>query len=213
MSTFQNWIMSKVTNRTLPRSFLQGLKELEDAYLEQDDPIRQSGFSGGAVRWRSERGPILDAVESDGDLLDIGCANGYLLECLMNWGCECGLKLIPHGLDQGSRLIELARRRLPEHSDNFHVGNSWDWTPRRRYRYVYMLYDCLPLDYLAEGVQRLMDRIVAPQGRLIIGAYGSKSDSEPPFDIGAFLASSGFEVVGRAEGGAQPITKFAWVDA
>ena len=202
-----------MTDRTLPDDFLRELKALEAAYLTYDDPIRQSGFSGGAERWRAERSPILDAVDSDGDLLDIGCANGYLLKCLMKWGAERGLRLTPHGLDQGSRLIELAKKRLTEYAGNFYVGNAWNWQPQRKYRYVYMLYDCLPTDYLAEGVHRLMERAVAPQGRLIIGAYGSKSDSIPPFDIGKFLESAGFGIAGRAEGGVEPITKFAWLDA
>ena len=197
----------------MPQSFLQELKSLEAAYLKEDDPIRQSGFSGGAVRWRAERSPILEAISTDGDLLDIGCANGYLLKCLMKWGSERGLRLTPHGIDQGGRLIELAKGRLPEYADNFHVGNAWDWRPRREYQYVYMLYDCLPLDYLAEGVGRLIEHVAAPQGRLIIGAYGSKSDTIPPFDIGDFLQEAGFTVSGRAEGGIEPITKFAWIDA
>ena len=199
--------------RILPRSFLRHIEGLESAYLKHDDPIRQSGFSGGAVRWRDERGPILDAIDTDGDILDIGCANGYLLKCLVKWGGERGLTLTPHGLDLGGRLIELAKGRLPKHACNFHVGNAWDWEPDRKYRYVYMLYDCLPLDYLSEGVSRLLSRVVAPEGRLIIGAYGSKSDSIPPFDIGGFLESAGFVVAGMAEGGVEPITKFAWLDA
>ena len=121
--------------------------------------------------------------------------------------------MTPHGLDQGSRLIELAKVRLPEYADNFHVGNAWDWRPQRKYSYVYMLYDCLPLSYLAEGVSRLLERMVAPNGRLVVGAYGSKSDSIPPFDIGEFLESEGFTVSGNAAGGVGPITKFAWLDA
>lgn len=201
------------TSRNLPQSFLQGLEALEAAYLKEHDPIRQSGFSGGAARWRAERSPILDAIESDGDLLDVGCANGYLLKCLMEWGKERDIGIVPHGLDQGGRLIELAKARLPKFADNFHVGNVWDWQPKRRYRYVYMLYDCLPIDYLAECAHRLLEQIGAPQGRLIIGAYGSKSDSIPPFDIGGFLESAGFDVAGKAEGGIEPITKFAWIDA
>ena len=125
-------------------------------------------------------------------------------------GGERGLKLIPHGLDQGSKLIQLAKRRLPEYADNFNV---WDWQSPRKYRYVYMLYDCLPLDYLSEGVGRLVEQVVARQGRLIVGAYGSKSDTVPPLDIAAYLESAGFVVVGRADGGIPPITKFASIDA
>ena len=205
--------MNRFETRTLARAFLQDLRALESAYLKEDDPIRQSGFRGGADRWWGERGPILNAVETDGDLLDIGCANGYLLECLLNWGGERGLKLIPHGLDQGSKLIQLAKRRLPEYADNFHVSNVWDWQSPRKYRYVYMLYDCLPLDYLSEGIGRLVEQVVAPQGRLIVGAYGSRSDAVPPLDIADYLESAGFVVVGRADGGVPPITKFAWIDA
>src|ERR671937_40228 len=66
----------------LPPSFLQHLAHLEAAYLRETDPIRQSGFSGGAERWRAERSPILLAIPESGTVLDVGCANGYLLECL-----------------------------------------------------------------------------------------------------------------------------------
>ncbi len=200
-------------SRALPQIFLQDLRALEASYLKEDDPIRQSGFSGGAERWRAERGPILDAITTDGDLLDVGCANGYLLECLVKWGSERGLNLVPHGLDYGHRLIELAKRRLPEYADNFHVGNAWDWRPQRKYQYVYMLYDCVPLDYLSECVGRLLEWVVEPGGRLVIGAYGSKSDSVLPFDIASYLELSGYVTVGRAQGGVPPITKFAWMDA
>ena len=71
--------MNRFETRTLPLIFLQDLWALEAAYLKEDDPIRQSGFRGGADRWRAEWGPILNAIETNEDLLDIGCANGYLL--------------------------------------------------------------------------------------------------------------------------------------
>jgi 2-polyprenyl-3-methyl-5-hydroxy-6-metoxy-1,4-benzoquinol methylase len=68
--------------------------------------MRQSGFSGGAERWRAERESILDPIHSDGEILDIGCANGYLLECLVTWAKDRGINLTPHGLDHGARLID-----------------------------------------------------------------------------------------------------------
>jgi hypothetical protein len=67
----------------LPEAFLRDLKALELAYLKSDDPIEQSSFGGGKERWRAEREPILEAIAASGDLLDVGCANGYLLECLV----------------------------------------------------------------------------------------------------------------------------------
>ncbi len=196
----------------LPESYLEIIKALEVSYLENDDPILQSGFGGGPERWRAEREPILNAIESDGDLLDIGCANGYLLECLMEWGAERGIELIPHGLDVGSRLVDLARNRLPEFADNFHVGNAWDWEPPRQYRFVYSLYDNVPTDYLDRYVAHVIDRMVELGGRLILGAYGSRSQGKPPFDLVAWLESSGYDLSGCAEGGEPPVARFAWID-
>lgn len=81
----------------LPQDFLAQVASLEPTYLLHDDPIRQSGFGGGAERWRAERGSILEAVTGDGDFLDIGCANGHLAECLVVWASERGIQFTPHG--------------------------------------------------------------------------------------------------------------------
>jgi SAM-dependent methyltransferase len=197
----------------LPEWYIERILGLEDSYLEHEDPIRQSGFGGGAERWRAERGPILDAIDSDGDILDVGCANGYLLECLVKWGQARGLELIPHGVDIGARLIALARERLPQFAANFHVGNAWEWNPPKRYRHVYALHDCVPRTHLRDFVERLLMRVVAPGGRLILGAYGSRSQGEDPFDVVAFLKSLGYYLAGSAEGGHPPLTLFAWIDA
>jgi SAM-dependent methyltransferase len=201
-----------ITNRKLPSSFLESLRELERSYLSHSDPILQSGFSGGERRWREEREPILRAVDSDGDFLDVGCANGFLLECLTEWANERGICLTPFGIDAGAGLIELARRRFPDLRDNFYVVNAWDWQPPRRFRYVYTLYDCVPVEFLEEYVHRLSERYVEASGRLIIGAYGSRSRNVPPFDIEDFLRSSGFSLQGSAFGGSPPVASFAWIE-
>jgi SAM-dependent methyltransferase len=202
-----------ITNRRLPSEFLQAIRSLDGFYLKEADPILQSGFHGGALRWRQERGPILDAIDGDGDILDVGCANGYLLECLITWAKEKGLTLTPFGLDIGPQLIDLAKRRMPHFADHFWVGNAWDWPAPRKFPYVYALYDCVPVDYLAEYAERLLQRAVAPGGRLILGAYGSRSQNLLPFDIAGFLRTSGLSVAGTASGGEPPLTAFAWIDA
>jgi hypothetical protein len=196
----------------LPSTFLAEVASLEDAYLSHDDPIRQSGFGGGAERWRVERGPILKAVTGDGDLLDIGCANGYLAECLVGWAGERGTRPTPHGIDLGMRSIAEAQRCLPQFAANFHVANDWDWRPGRRFRYVYSLSDCVPPEMLGEYAGRLLDRLVEPDGRLIVGSYGSRSRATPAPPIAAMLASYGYAVAGQTTGGQPPVTAFAWID-
>ena len=201
-----------ITDRKLPPHFLESLEELERSYLSQSDPIFQSGFSGGEQRWREGREPILRAVDGDGDFLDVGCANGFLLECLMKWALERGVHLTPFGVDAGAGLIELAGKRFPDLRGNFHVANAWDWQPPRRFQYVYTLYDCVPVDFLEEYVQRLSARYVDDGGRLIIGAYGSRSKNVPPFDIEGFLKSMGITIEGKTTGGIPPVSSFVWIE-
>jgi SAM-dependent methyltransferase len=199
--------------RKLPASFLERLTQLETLYLLKGDPILRSGFGGGPERWRREREPILDAIEADGSLLDVGCANGYLAECLVEWGRERGVQLIPHGLDAGRYLINDAQARMPAWRANFHVGNAWDWHPPRKYSYVYALWDCVPPYFLGACLKRLHREFVAPGGRLIIGSYGSRSRSEKPWDMKSFLNSIGLKVAGRSAGGEPRITSFFWINA
>ncbi len=201
-----------MSDRVLPDELLRTLVELERSYLESGDPIRASGFGGGPERWRREREPILEAIEEDGDFLDLGCANGYLLECLLNWAAEKGITLTPHGLDIGAGLAKLARVRLPAHTANIHVGNAWDWEPERRYRYVYSLCDIVPEDFLLEYVGRLERNVVEAGGRLILGSYGSRSRGHEPMDVRGLLESTGRSPAGWSTGGEPAITAFAWLD-
>ena len=201
-----------MNEKMLPAEFVETLDALERSYLLETDPIRGSGFGGGRERWRTEREPLLDGVRCDGSILDVGCANGHLLSCLVKWGADRGLRLVPHGVDRSAALVERARERLPGFIANLHVGDSWTWSPPRQYEYVYALYDCVPLDYLAEYVVRLLDRFVAEGGRLIVGAYGSRSKGLDPYDVAGFLESQGHVVLGRSSGGSPVVTEFAWVD-
>ena len=168
----------------LPPEFLAQVRDLEAAYCQSDDPIVQSGFAGGATRWRAERGPILDAIPVAGDLLDVGCANGYLLECLVNWSAKRGKRLTPHGVDLGPRLIALAKQRLPRFADNLHIGNAWESVPPKKYRFVYSIWDCVPESKFDAYCHRLLSQFVAPGGRLILGMYGSRSRNIPPIALG-----------------------------
>ncbi|MFZ1947002.1 MAG: class I SAM-dependent methyltransferase [bacterium] len=195
----------------LPAGFLDRLRELEASYLGETDAVRQSGFGGGHRRWRAERELILDAVIGGGDFLDVGCANGYLLECLVKWGQERDIRLTPYGLDCGARLIALAKARLPQYASHFWVGNSWDWIPPRTFSYVYSLYDCVPEELLSAYIGRLVRRYVAGGGTLVLGAYGSLGKQEAARDVTADIAAAGFVVAGCSSRGELPTSRVAWI--
>jgi SAM-dependent methyltransferase len=197
----------------LPLQFVQHLAALERAYLSETDPIRQSGFAGGGERWYAERSPILEAITGSGEILDVGCANGYLLECLVQWGRARGISLSPSGLDCSAGLIELARRRQPQHAEAFYVGNAWRWIPPRRFAHVYSLWDCVPPEYFGSYVHHLLQAVVAPGGILIIGAYGSRSRAQRPAPVDCLLADLGLTVLGSASAGLPEAARFAWVRA
>jgi hypothetical protein len=197
----------------LPVAFLDRLRALERSYVREIDPVRQSGFGGGPERWRTERELVLDAVADDGDLLDVGCANGYLLECLVQWGHERHISLTPYGVNCGAHLIALAQQRLPQYASHFWVANAWEWRPPRQFRYVYSLYDCVPEERLPAYIRRLVTRYVEPGGTLILGAYGSSSKQEAARDIATDITAAGFCVAGSSSRGTLPVARVAWIRA
>ncbi len=119
---------------------------VEEGYLSQPEPWRQSGFSGPEERWERLRRPIADCVDRSGTFLDIACANGYLLECLLKWIGERGLAIEPYGLDFSEKLVEMAKSRLSEHASNLFVGNALTWEPPKRFDFVRT-----ELGYVPEG--------------------------------------------------------------
>ncbi len=189
--------------------FLENCRHLESAYLESDDPIARSGFSGGRERWVAERSPLIEAIDRDGDFLDVGCANGLLAADVTEWAADRGFTLTPYGIDLGSRLVDLARSRLPEFADNFVTANAWTWQPDRRWTFVYSLLDLSPDELWCDWVNRLLGR-VEPGGRLILGSYGSRSRGIVPVDVTAVMEGCGLPVAGSSAGGDPVTSRFAW---
>jgi hypothetical protein len=74
---------------------------LETAYLAGTYPWQQSSFGlhtpRSAQDWEVLRKPIAECLTTSGTLLDIGCANGYLLECIQAWTQGRNLQIIPIG--------------------------------------------------------------------------------------------------------------------
>jgi SAM-dependent methyltransferase len=183
------------------------------AYVAGDNPRAQSGHSGDAQRWEGARRLLLDAVERSGSFLDIGCANGHLMECLHAWAAEDGIDLEPWGLEISSELAELARRRLPHWRDRIIVGNALDWSPPARFRYVRTNLDSVPAVRRAELVQHLLDVVVARDGRLIVGVFNEELEGL----IEESVSSWGFEIAGRTErphpDTSRLVRRAFWIDA
>jgi SAM-dependent methyltransferase len=167
---------------------------LTAAYLSRDNPRAQSGHSGDEARWEAARRPMLAAVDADGDFLDVGCANGYLMESVHRWAAADGFAIEPYGLDISTGLAELARDRLPQWADRIWVGNALDWPAPRRFDYVRTGLEYVPAGRVVDLVGHLLD--VAVGRKLIIGVMNEAADQ--PWRAQA-LVEAGFAIAGRRE--------------
>ena len=195
--------------RDAPRDeYFRVLREaVADFYLaDPDNPYLQSGRSSGARRWEETRRLFVRALHHGGDLLDVGCANGLLLETLIAWAQEEGLVIRPHGIDLVPELVELARQRFPARHDCFEVANAFYWQPRRQYDFVRTNIEYVPEPDLTTFIRR-QRAAVAPGGRLIVSHY--RNPDEPEQDPGAAIEWAGYRVAGRASA---PGVSVAWTD-
>ena len=142
---------------------------LADAYLAESDPRWQSGFDGDAELWREARAFIVDAVPHSGSFLDVGAANGHLIECLAVWARDRGIDLDLFGLELNPRLAEVARTRLPAVAAHIYTGNVVDWSPSRRFTYVRTGLEYVPTAHASTLVRRILDDFLEPNGRLLVG--------------------------------------------
>lgn len=157
------------------------------AYLAAETPWEQSGKSGTGEDWEWSRSLVADAIDRPGTFLDVGCANGYLLECLPRW---TELPVDPYGLEIAPELAALARTRLPGWAERIFVGNALTWDPPRRFTYVRTGLEYVPPSRRAELVRRLLGF----GDRLLVGVF-NEHESERTTEED--LESWGLAVAGR----------------
>jgi hypothetical protein len=162
----------------------------EAAYLEGDNPRAQSGFGGDEARWEAGRRPITKAIDRAGTFLDVGCASGYLMESIVRWSPH---RIEPYGLELGPAIADLARSRLPQWADRIFVGNALTWQPPRRFDFVRTELVYVPGERQQALVERLLDGVVAPGGRLIVCGYGSPRSSVTTHPVRQLVRSYGLE--------------------
>jgi hypothetical protein len=174
--------------------YRENVCNLESSYLASDEPWKQSGFSGPEERWEKCRRPIAEVIKKSGTLLDIGCANGYLLECVMRWKQEDGINITPYGLDIGEKLVGLAKERLPEFAANMFAGNANDWCPPVRFDYVRTELVYVPEYSRRRYIERLRSDFLAADGALIICEYRSSKDNHNAPWVDDRVRGYGFDV-------------------
>ena len=189
---------------------------LETFYLDAPDVWGGSGKSGGSAQdWELGRRVVSRGIDRDGTFLDACCANGLLAETVTAWCAEDGIKLEPFGLDISPALVEVARQRLTDWADRFFEGNALFWVGPRRFDFVYTLLDLVPLSRRVELLEHLLEYLVAPEGRLIVGQYlSSRNQTVGQPAVGAILEDLGFPVDGEAEQdrGERGPTQIAWIE-
>lgn len=168
---------------------------ITSAYLAAETPWGQSGKSGDERNWSYARSLICDALNRDGSFLDVGCANGYLMECLQSWAADRGLCIEPHGLEISPQLADLARSRLTGWADRIHTGNVMTWAPPQRFDFVRTGLEYVPARRRRDLVNRIVDELVSENGRIIIGTYyGVRAG---PDETEQEISSWGFDVAGH----------------
>ena len=190
---------------------------LERAYLEADDPRGGSGFRGDEARWERARRPIASAIDRDGTFLDVGCANGLLMESIVVWAGRAGFGIEPYGLDLIPSLAALARKRLPHWADRISVGHVMVWEPPFRFGFVRAELEYVPRHRRRDMVERLLREFLIPGGRLVLTSYGGSRRPGPKTEpVGEILRRWGYEVAGESEAAdtnGTVITRVAWLDS
>ena len=196
--------------------YADNLRTLQLGYLRGRTPQQGSGFGGDHVEWRQARRHISEGVSRSGSFLDVGCANGLLMESMAAWCAERGLVLEPYGIDFAPELADLARRRLPQWADRIWQGNAIDWEhpDGMRFDFVHILLDCVPVARHGDLVRHHLARTVRPGGRLLVSDYGADPGQGVPSAADG-ISALGFPVAGQSSGGqrpGRPPTPTAWLD-
>ena len=174
------------------------------SYLAADTLQGGSGSSRDAGGWEYARSLLAEAVSRGQTFLDVGCANGLLMESMAAWA-----SVEPYGVDISPELAELARRRLPHWADRICVGNAATWAPPLRLDVVRTGLDYVPRPRRPAYLTHLLSYAA----RVIVGVFNEEREERT---LEREVESWGFTIAGRAERDhAHPRLAYRafWIDA
>ena len=168
-------------------------------YLASDNPRGQSGHGGNEEHYRFAHLPIIECFYKNGTFIDVGCANGHLMEMIYIWAAAIGFEIEMYGLDISEGLLELAKKRLPQWKDRFYLGNAFFWKPEQKFDYIHIGgLGGVPIDDERIFFDYLLENYLADGGRLILGPYWQSEQDSRSGSVGRLL-DTGVSVSGYIE--------------
>lgn len=186
---------------------------IEPSHLAATTAEAGSGHQGSSRAWEQTRSIVMEPVDHSGTFLDVGCANGLLMESVHRWGTAKQLAVEPYGVDIGSGLAELARARYPQWADRIWCANAATWTPDRRFDFVRTAIEYVPAEDREHLLRHLLSTVVAPGGRLIVGKLNELRAEQP---VSVWARELGLPVAGEVRRPhAHPDLEYTvfWIDA
>lgn len=126
---------------------------------------------------------IIGSFHHGGTVLDIGCANGFLLASFMSW---CPHQLIPHGIEVDPSVYS-ARLLLREYASNFHQIGLEGYLASAHQSGFPSTFDFVYWNVWTNfhfndehNIDRLKQiiKLVRPSGRLVMGLHDSVESNE-----------------------------------
>ncbi|HWC39179.1 MAG TPA: class I SAM-dependent methyltransferase [Acidimicrobiales bacterium] len=182
------------------RGFRRGLENAVRLHPRPSWYATDNGFSSVGAMHEAHR-PIVEAAVAaleggGGNVVDLGCGNGALLERL----ATAAPGVVPFGIDVEPERIDHARQLHAGHRDNFVSGDLFDsdelWVDGRRYALAILMPGRL-LEADDERAAALRQRLRESCDRVLIYAYG---DWLPKFGDLAGLAREAGLTVARPSG-------------
>lgn len=153
--------------------------------------IRGSKCLGTLEFWSATRAFITNAIDKSGTILDIGCANGFLLACLCEWLQQKSLTLIPYGIECDPSILR-CKQLFPHLFDVNHfiqidlqtfLSSPSTETPAfpRQFDYIYWNVWEDGCDLEEEYQERWLCKLCSMTslgGKLLLGLYGTKEKND-----------------------------------